>query len=105
LSAAEPVNVEVWNDTGDTLLARRSIPAAAGMRVVTMPVDATTAYRAGIYSGHGPFRVGVVLPPAGERLEVRVWSPGHGTVNVYSAELAGGDQESSSLLPHHEPGS
>jgi hypothetical protein len=27
LSAAGPVNVEVWNDTGNMLLARRSIPA------------------------------------------------------------------------------
>ena len=46
LSAAGPVKVEVWNDTGNTLLARRSIPATTGVESVVVPVDATTAYRA-----------------------------------------------------------
>jgi hypothetical protein len=99
LSAAGRVNVEVWNDTSGTLLARRSIPATAGIQSVTMPVDATTAHRARAYAGWGPFRVGVVQPPAGERLEVRVWSPGGGTVNVYRAELADGDRKAPGRLP------
>ena len=82
--------MEVWNDTSNTLLARRTIPATTGVESVVMPVDATTAYRASAYSGWGPFRAGFIPPPAGERLEVRVWSPGTGTVKVYSAELVGG---------------
>jgi Predicted membrane protein (DUF2079) len=87
LSAAIPVNVEVWNDTGNVLLARKSIPATTGIESVALAVDARTAYRASIYSGWGPFRADFIPPPAGERLEVRVWSPGGGTVNVYRAEL------------------
>jgi hypothetical protein len=90
LSATGPVNVEVWNDTGKTLLARRSVPATTGIESVVLPVDATVAYRARSYSGWGPFRAYFVQPPPGELLEVRVWSPGGTTVNVYSADLVGG---------------
>jgi hypothetical protein len=87
LSATGPVDVEVWNDTGDALLARRSIPATSGIQSVTIPVDATTAYRPTVNSGWGPFRTVRLSPPPGQRLEVRVWSPGRETVNVYSAGL------------------
>jgi hypothetical protein len=40
-----------------------------------------------VFSGWGPFRAILLPPPSGNRLEVRVWSPGQETVNVYSAEL------------------
>ena len=63
LSATGPVNVEVWNDTGNVLLARRSIPATTGIESVVVPVDATTAYGAGAYSGWGPFRADFIPPP------------------------------------------
>jgi hypothetical protein len=88
LSATGPVNVEVWNDTSDTLLARQSIPATTGTRSVTMPVDATTPYHSSAYSGWGPFQADFISPPTGERIEVRVWSLGGETVNVYSAQLS-----------------
>jgi hypothetical protein len=87
LSTTGPVNVEVWNDTGNVLLARKSVPATAGTESVTVPVDATTAYPAVAYSGWGPFRADFVPPPPGQRLEVRVWSPGGHLVNVYRAAL------------------
>jgi hypothetical protein len=64
----------------------------------TLPVDATIAYRAGAYSGWGPFRADFIPPPEGERLEVRVWSPGAGTVNVYSADLIGAGRNSSGVM-------
>ena len=53
LSATGPVNVEVWNDSGDRLLVRRSIPATAGIETVAVPVVAASAYDAGAYSGWG----------------------------------------------------
>jgi hypothetical protein len=99
LSATGPVNVEVWNDTGNTLLARRSVPVTTGVETVIMPVDATTAYDASASSGWGPFRGDFLPPLPGNRLEVRVWSPGGETVNVYSAELVGGSRNDSSRLP------
>jgi hypothetical protein len=87
LSASAPVNVEVWDDTGNLLLARQSIPATDGVETVTMPVDARTGYRATAYSGWGPFRATFEAPPPGQRLEVRIWSPGGGVINVYRAWL------------------
>jgi hypothetical protein len=87
LSAAGPVNVEVWDDTSDTLLARRMIPQTSGTQQVVIPVVAPDAPNATVYSGWGPFRANFVSPPPGQRLEVRVWSPGGAAVNVYSADL------------------
>ena len=87
LSATRPVNVEVWNDTSNTLLARQIIMATTGIQTVTLPVDAAAAARTSTHSGWGPFRGLFVPPPSGQRLEVRVWSAGGDVVNVYSAEL------------------
>ena len=87
LSSAGPVNLEVWNDTGSMLLARQSIPSTNGIQTVTLPVDATVGHRATTYGGWGPFRARFGAAPAGESLEVRVWTPAGGKVNVYSAGL------------------
>ena len=87
LSATGPVNVEVWNDTGGTLVTRRSIPPAAGIRTITVPVNVMNDYLATVYGGWGPFRAKFPDPRIGERLEVRVWTPGAGIVNVYQAAL------------------
>lgn len=87
LSAAGPVNVEVWNDNRNLLLVRRAVPATSGTQSVTVPVNAVTAYRESSYSGWGPFRATFLAPPKGQRLELRVWSPGHEAVNVYGASL------------------
>jgi hypothetical protein len=90
------------HELGHTLLARRSIPATTGIESIALAVDATTAYRASTYSGWGPFRADFLPPPPGERLEVRVWSPGSGTVSVYSAELARWAARAASQQPGHE---
>jgi hypothetical protein len=87
LSATGPVNVEVWNDTGNTLLARRIVPSTAGIQTITFPVDAQTAYASPVYGGWGPFQSTFPHSRSGERLEVRVWTPGGETVNVYQAAL------------------
>lgn len=87
LSAVGPVNVEVWDDTGNVLLARQRVPATAGVETITLPVDATDAYPPRIFPGWGPFQARFDRPLPGERLEVRVWSPGGHRVNVYSAQL------------------
>lgn len=87
LSAAGPVNVEVWDDSGRVLLARKSVPGTTGSESVGLTVDATNRYRAVPYAGWGPFRADFSPPPPGERLEVRVWSPGGHRVRVYGAKL------------------
>lgn len=92
LWSAGPVTVEVWNDTGNVLLSRRYVPAAAKGDPVILPVDATRAYREAQYPGWGPFRAAFAIPLPGNRLEVRVWSPGGYDVNVYSARLSAADR-------------
>ena len=87
LSAAGPVKVEVWNDTGNVLLERRALPWTTGTESIVLPVDARAGYHASVHRGWGPFSADFVLPPPGERLEVRVWSPGGARVNVYGATL------------------
>jgi hypothetical protein len=79
--------VEVWDDTGNVLLARRSVPATDGSTAITLPVVAAKADRSWAYPGWGPFRADFVPPPGGQRLEVRVWSPGRAAVNVYQASI------------------
>lgn len=88
LSASVPVNVEVWDDTTGTLLARRSIPGTRGIEQVAMPASVPAAPDATVYPGWGPFRADFTLPPPGQRTEVRVWSPGGGAVSVYGADLS-----------------
>jgi hypothetical protein len=94
MSASGPVNMEVWNDTpgNAVLLARRHLTAIKDIESVAMPVNATKAYSAHAYPGWGIFRANFVTPFPGERLEVRVWSPGAERINVYQADLvpAGG---------------
>ncbi|HWG63602.1 MAG TPA: DUF2079 domain-containing protein [Streptosporangiaceae bacterium] len=97
LSASGPVNVEVWNDNANVLLARRRILRTTGVQVVRLPVPATAVYRARIFSGWGPFRAYYSPSMPGQRLEVRVWSPGHEIVNVYQAKMIGASQNSSSV--------
>jgi hypothetical protein len=96
ISAAGPVNVEVWDDTDDTLLARLAVPQTTGIQQIVLPVTASDGPDATVYTGWGPFRASFLLPPPGQRLEVRVWSPGGEAVNVYSAELTAGSGSRSS---------
>jgi hypothetical protein len=86
LSATSPVNVEVWDDNTGVLLARRTIPATSGIQTIDLPVEAG-AYPAPIFGGWGPFVATLGRGPRGQRIELRVWTPGSGTVNVYRAAL------------------
>ena len=87
LSSTGPVNVEVWDNTGNVLLARDRLPSTDGQQTLALPVDATHDYRQPPYGGWGPFRAKFGGGPLGQQLEVRVWSPGGETVNVYTAQL------------------
>jgi hypothetical protein len=67
LSATGPVNVEVWNDTGDVLLTRRTMPSTNGIQTIVLPVNAGVDYHAVVYSGWGPFQTTFGHGPQGER--------------------------------------
>ncbi len=85
--SAAPVNVEVWDDNTDSLLARREIAKADGIQQVILPVTVPAGPNRTVFQGWGPFRADFVAPPPGQSIEVRVWSPGGAAVNVYSADI------------------
>ena len=83
------VNVEVWNDTGDRLLARRTIPATHGVETLDIPFVIAHQFHRNIYSGIGPFRYQPVIGTSANNIEVRVWTPGHEKVSVYTVGITG----------------
>jgi hypothetical protein len=87
LSATGPASVEVWNDSGNILLARRIIPATDGIESLDLPVRFSRSYPNEYFSGWGAFRAYFVPPLPGNRLEVRVSKLGAGKVDVYRARL------------------
>jgi hypothetical protein len=86
-ASGAPVNVEVWDDNTYTLLARRSVVQTDGIQEIVMPVTVPAGPNQTVFGGWGPFRADFVTPAPGQKIEVRVWSPGGVAVNVYSAEL------------------
>ena len=81
------INVEVWDNNVSTLLARRSISWTDGIQQIVLPFTAPAEPDRTVFGGWGPFHADFVHPAPGQRLEIRVWSPGRASVNVYSAEL------------------
>lgn len=102
LSASAPVNVELWDDTTNRLVTRRTITHTDGVQQVELPLTVPTAPDASSFSGWGPFHADFVSPLAGQRMEVRVWSTGRVAANVYSADLttASGAPVPDSLVPN-----
>lgn len=86
-AAAGPVNVEVWNDSCGTLLARRTPGPTTGITRLVIPVQFTTACENPLYEGSSIFRAAFLPAPTSQHLEIRVWSPGHEQVSVYTASL------------------
>ncbi|HMD46713.1 MAG TPA: DUF2079 domain-containing protein [Acidimicrobiales bacterium] len=87
LSAQTPLNVEVWDDNDDQLVARRQVPATDGVTEVEMPFSVVGHPASAGYSGWGPLRIQPIPPLAGEELEVRVWAPAGAAATVYSVTL------------------
>jgi hypothetical protein len=88
LATSGPVNVELWDDNGPgALLARRAVAATSGPVTLTIPVNATVPLQPAVYRGWGPFRSAFITPPRGQRVELRVWSPGRASMSVYGASL------------------
>lgn len=83
LSANIPVNVEVWNQTSDTLLARRQVPATNGLEAISFNFDLARLAPTKTVSGTGVFKIAPIAPAPGNSIEIRVWTPGNGSVSVY----------------------
>lgn len=95
VASSGPLNLEVWNETGGLLLVRRSIPPARVMETVVLPVVDTRVYPPHLFQGWGPFQFASSPRPSGDRLEIRVWSPGDAKVTIGDVSL----QRASSPTP------
>jgi len=82
-----PVNVEVWDSSANTLLSRQGLLPTTGFQTDQATIDVTKEGTEHVFGGVGPFQFAPVPPPPGDRVEVRVWSPGTGNVSVYDVEL------------------
>jgi len=104
LASSVPTDVEVWNATGDVLLARRIFPPTDGPETLSLIANAERSYPQRLFDGWGPFRANFDPRPAGNRLEVKVWSPGGGIVDVQGVALrrVGTLTQKSSGLPRQE---
>lgn len=87
LSTTVPLNVEVWNATGNVLLGRRVVSPSGREQSVVFDVDARRRYPPTVYGGAGPFSIDPLLPPPGDNLEIRIWTPGGGAVSVHTLGL------------------
>ncbi len=83
-----PINVELWNDTANTLIERRTVSTHERWATVNLPFIVAQPTPTAIYSGFWPFRIVPVGAPLGEVIEVRVWSPGREHVVVSNISLA-----------------
>ncbi|HUC03745.1 MAG TPA: hypothetical protein VL961_00005, partial [Acidimicrobiales bacterium] len=88
LAAQTTTNVELWDENDDRLVARQVVPPSAGPQEIEMPFQIGEYRRpVGSYAGWGPFRISPIPPPLDEVMEVRVWTPAHGEVSVYSITM------------------
>lgn len=82
LSSSGPVQVEVWNDSAGILLARRSLPPTGRRETVTFSVGDGHVYSPEPFHGWGPFQAAPTPIPGGNRVEIRVWTPGGATITI-----------------------
>jgi hypothetical protein len=88
VSGAGLVDVEVWDVTTNTLLARRQVVLQAQRTVERFSVVVPRPRAAAPFQGFGPFSSRPTAPSS-DQLEVRVYTPGGTTtVNVYEVGLA-----------------
>jgi hypothetical protein len=88
LAAEGPVNVEVWNATGNHLLVRHTLVPTLGIATQSLVVNNPKRYPPHLDHGIGLFSLQPLLgPQINNNLEVRVWTPGNIVADVYSVTL------------------
>jgi len=88
MDTSVPTEVETWDSTKNVLLGRTDVPATNGQVAVQSVVRVTDRGGDVPFSGWGPF--GFLpggTPGSADRVELRVWTPGTGPVNVYTLEM------------------
>ena len=87
VQSSGPINVELWNDTANTLIERRTVSTHGRRATVDLPFTVVQPTPQAVYEGFWPFRIVPVGALPGEVIEVRVWSPGREHVDVFDISL------------------
>jgi len=88
LATTVVTDVEVWDSSISTLLARHVVPPTDGDTAVQADVTVAASGNVTPYGGWGPFNFLPLLPPtSNDRIELRVWTPGTGAARVFSLEV------------------
>ena len=84
LDARGPLNVEVWNATTNQILARASGLVTSGRRqVVSLAFSLTSVSPPSLFTGRLLWRSPPPPTAPGVNVEVRVWTPGSSSADVY----------------------
>ena len=87
MASSGPVSVEVWDSSVGVLLARQQLPSVDAPRAVQSLVRVTEQRPARPFTGWGPFSFQPRPGGTTDRIEVRVWAPGTGSLTLYSVEM------------------
>lgn len=99
LADSGPVDVEIWNATGNKLLLQRTMPATTGIRTQSMLFDNSKFYPHHLMTGWGPFKLTPVPGPSNDQIEIRIWAAAGTVVSVYAVGITG------AKVPTHRHGS
>lgn len=81
------LNVEIWNATAGILLTHRQIKPSRRDVTLELPIDARHSFPPLLFRGTDIFKISPTPPPPGNQLEIRIWTPGGGRVEVRSLSL------------------
>jgi hypothetical protein len=81
------VNVEVWDNTTNRLLARTTTTGSSKTWDVKVPFRIGHEKPGVVYQGVGPFRDFPISQTSGDTVEVRVWTPDIAHVAIWSVTL------------------
>jgi len=84
LASTGPVDLECWNASANRLLGRVTVPATTGRVTASVPCSFHHLVQKSAVVGVPPFQALAPPPPPGDRLELRLWSPGGEQVSVFA---------------------
>ncbi len=88
VSSTIPALMEIWNATGNILLAQYEIPSTNGMKQqISVPFDYRRGFSTHIFRGIGVWRINPPPPPHNDQIELRVWTTGRGVTDIYGVNI------------------
>lgn len=84
LSSQGPVNVEVWNATANVMLLRRTVNTTGKVIELTTGFNNRQQVAPKLYKGWGLFTFQPVGRPPNNQIEVRVWTSGRSSADIFT---------------------